>query len=59
MAERLAALLRFWDVLQGPRYAFWAFGSHPTLEDLMEYIYGMTLEAWCPEAPPRCASTWR
>ncbi|ATB33618.1 hypothetical protein [Melittangium boletus] len=48
MARRLAALVRFWDVLQGPRYAFW-FEREYTLEELVEDIYGKTLEAWCPE----------
>ncbi|OJH36559.1 hypothetical protein [Cystobacter ferrugineus] len=47
MARRLAALLRFWDVLQVPRYAFW-FDREYTLDELVEDIYGMTLEAWCP-----------
>ncbi|WNG22782.1 hypothetical protein F0U62_01130 [Cystobacter fuscus] len=47
MAGRLAALLRFWDVLQGPRYAFW-FDREYTLDELVKDIYGMTLEAWCP-----------
>jgi hypothetical protein len=51
MAHRLAALLRFWDVLQGPRYAFWSFDQKYTLEELMEDIYRKTLEAWCPEGP--------
>ncbi|MFY0525134.1 hypothetical protein ACN28I_18990 [Archangium gephyra] len=50
MANRLASLLRFWDVLQSPRYAFWP-GRKYTLEELMEDIYGKTLEAWCPEGP--------
>ncbi|WNG21692.1 hypothetical protein [Cystobacter fuscus] len=50
MAERLAALLHFWDVLRGPRYAFW-FDREYTLEELVEDIYGMTLEAWCPGSP--------
>ncbi|QRN97567.1 hypothetical protein JRI60_00275 [Archangium violaceum] len=50
MANRLASLLRFWDVLQGPRYAFW-FGRKYTLEELMEDIYRKTLEAWCPGGP--------
>ena len=50
MARRLAALLRFWDVLQGPRYAFW-FDRKDTLEELMEDIYRETLEAWCPGGP--------
>ena len=50
MANRLASLLRFWDVLQGPRYAFWP-GKEYTLEELVEDIYRKTLEAWCPGGP--------
>jgi hypothetical protein len=50
MANRLASVLRFWEVLQGPRYAFW-FGRKYTLEELMEDIYRKTLEAWCPGGP--------
>jgi hypothetical protein len=50
MAKRLASLLRFWEVLQGPRYAF-RFGKKYTLEELMEDIYRKTLEAWCPGGP--------
>ena len=51
MAERLAALLRFWDVLQGPRYVYRVPDTHRTLDDLMDYIYRETLEAWCPGGP--------
>lgn len=40
----LAALLRFWEVLQGPRYAFW-FEQTDTLEALMKKLYDMMLEA--------------
>ncbi len=47
MAQRLAALLRFWDVLQGARYAYWHDRQY-TLDELVEDIYGRTLEAWCP-----------
>ncbi|HYO51631.1 hypothetical protein [Archangium sp.] len=50
MANRLASVLRFWDVLQGPRYAFWPSRKY-TLEELMEDIYRKTLEAWCPGGP--------
>ncbi|MCY1083559.1 hypothetical protein [Archangium lansingense] len=50
MANRLASLLRFWDVLLGPRYAFWP-GKKYTLEELMDDIYRKTLEAWCPGGP--------
>ncbi|OJH36563.1 hypothetical protein BON30_32935 [Cystobacter ferrugineus] len=51
MARRLAALLRFWDVLQGPCYAYRVPDTHHTLDELMEYIYRETLEAWCPRGP--------
>jgi len=50
MANRLASVLRFWEVLQSPRYAF-RFGKQYTLEDLLEDLYGKTLEAWCPGGP--------
>jgi hypothetical protein len=50
VANRLASVLRFWDVLQGPRYAFWP-GRKYTLEELMKDLYGKTLEAWCPGGP--------
>jgi hypothetical protein len=51
MANRLTSVLRFWDVLQGPRYAFWSFEQKYTLEELLEDIYRKTLEAWCPGGP--------
>jgi hypothetical protein len=51
MARRLTALLRFWDVLQGPRYAYRVPDTHHTLDDLMDSIYRKTLEAWCPGGP--------
>ena len=51
MASRLAAVLRFWEVLQGLRYAFWSFDQKYTLEELMDDIYRKTLEAWCPGGP--------
>jgi hypothetical protein len=51
MARRLAALLRFWDVLQGPRYAYRVPDTHHTLDDLTNSIYRKTLEAWCPGGP--------
>jgi hypothetical protein len=50
MANRLASVLRFWEVLQGPRYAF-RFGKKYTLEELLEDLYRKTLEAWCPSGP--------
>jgi hypothetical protein len=51
MANRFAALLRFWEVLQVPRYAFWSFERKSTLEELLDNIYRKTLEAWCPRGP--------
>ena len=51
MANRLASLLRFWDVLQGPRYAFWSVDQKYTLDELMDDSYRKTLEAWCPGGP--------
>lgn len=48
-ARRLAALLRFWNVLQGPRYAYRVPDTHHSLEELMDDLYRPTLEAWCPE----------
>ncbi|ATB32326.1 hypothetical protein [Melittangium boletus] len=48
MARRLAALLSFWDVLQGPLYAYRVPDTHHTLDEIIAYIYGMTLDAWCP-----------
>ncbi len=48
MARRLAALLRFWEVLEGPRYAFWSYEQTYTLEALVQDLYGKTLEAWSP-----------
>jgi hypothetical protein len=51
IANRLASLLRFWEVLQGPRYAFWGFNDNYTLEELVDDIWRMTLKAWCPGGP--------
>ena len=51
MARRFAALLRFWDVLQGPRYAYRVPDTHHSLDEIIAYIYGVTLEAWCPGGP--------
>ncbi|HYO51628.1 hypothetical protein [Archangium sp.] len=50
MANRLASLLRFWEELQVPRYAF-RFGKKYTLEELMEDLWRKSLEAWCPGGP--------
>jgi len=51
MANRFAAVLRFWEVLQGPRYVYRLPGTHQSIDDLMKYIYRETLEAWCPGGP--------
>ncbi len=51
MANRLASVLRFWEVLQVPRYAFWSFDDNYTLEELMDDIWRKTLEAWYPGGP--------
>ncbi|HYO51170.1 hypothetical protein [Archangium sp.] len=51
MANRFASVLRCWDVLQGPRYAFWSFDQKYSLEELMEDIYRKTLHAWAPGGP--------
>jgi hypothetical protein len=44
-------VLRFWEVLQGPRYAFWSFDQEYTLEELLADIYREPLAAWCPGGP--------
>ena len=51
MAPRLAALLPFWEVLQGPRYLYRSREHGDTLEQMLEGIYRPTLEAWCPGGP--------
>ena len=52
MADRLASVLRFWDVLQGPRYVYRLPGTHHnTIDGLMEERWRKTLEAWCPGGP--------
>lgn len=38
-------------MLQGPRYAYRVPDTYPTLDELMEFIYRTTLEAWCPGGP--------
>jgi hypothetical protein len=51
MANRLASVLRFWDVLQGPRYVYRLPGTHHTIDGLMEDRWRKSLEAWCPGGP--------
>lgn len=50
MAARLGAVLRLWEPLQIPRYLHKKLGRTYTLGELLEEIYGETLEAWCPRA---------
>lgn len=50
MRQRFAALSRFWDVLQGPRYAYRTSDARQ-LDELVASIHGVTLEAWCPGGP--------
>ncbi|WP_152622402.1 hypothetical protein [Archangium violaceum] len=52
MAARFGAVLRHWDSLQLPRYLHKKLGVAHTLEELLEEIYGRTLEAWCPGVRP-------
>lgn len=52
MSARLSAVLRFWDSLSVPRYQHKTFNRFYTLEELITDIYGRTLNAWCPKAPP-------
>lgn len=52
MAARLGAVLRYWDSLQLPRYLHKKHGVAYTLGELLEEIYGRTLEAWCPGVRP-------
>ncbi|HEX5754270.1 MAG TPA: hypothetical protein VFZ09_49260 [Archangium sp.] len=48
-AQRLQAVLRFWEPLQGARYLFKKLGAAHTLEELMVAACGWALEAWYPE----------
>lgn len=49
MAARLAAVLRFWDLLSLARYRHIELEVDYTLEQLMQLRYGRTFEAWCPK----------
>ncbi|MFE8596189.1 hypothetical protein [Archangium violaceum] len=49
MAQRLHAVLRFWEPLQGARYLFKKLGATHTLEELMVAACGWALDAWSPE----------
>jgi hypothetical protein len=47
-AQRLCAVLRFWEPLQSARYLFKTLGAALTLEELMVAAYDWALDAWCP-----------
>jgi hypothetical protein len=55
MAQRLQAVLRFWEPLQSVRYLFSAPSAALTLEELMGDSCAWVMEAWCPvgEGPVR------
>lgn len=50
MAQRLAAVLRFWAPLQSVRYLYSSPSARLTLEELMMTACDWTLTAWCPES---------
>ncbi|WNG44580.1 hypothetical protein F0U60_11095 [Archangium minus] len=47
-AQRLQAVLRFWEPLQSVRYLFKTLGTELSLEDLMKASSGWAMDAWCP-----------
>ena len=47
-AQRLRAVLRFWQPLQSARYLFKSLGRPLLLEDLMVASCDWALDAWCP-----------
>ncbi|AKJ01476.1 hypothetical protein ATI61_103184 [Archangium gephyra] len=49
MAQRLQAVLRFWEPLQCACYLYKRLGEAYTLEELMVAACGWALDAWCPE----------
>ncbi|HEX8436342.1 hypothetical protein [Archangium sp.] len=48
-AQRLQAVLRFWEPLQSVRYLFRTLEASLTLEELMEASCAWAMDAWCPE----------
>lgn len=48
-AQRLAAVLRFWDSLQHGRYLYQTLNTFMSLEALMTAACGWAMDAWCPE----------
>jgi hypothetical protein len=48
MAERLRAVLHFWEPLQSARYRFKTLGDVLSLEDLMRTACAWAIEAWDP-----------
>jgi hypothetical protein len=47
-AQRLQAVLRFWEPLQCAHYLFKKLGAAHTLEELMVASCDWALDAWCP-----------
>jgi hypothetical protein len=47
-ALRLQAVLRFWELLQAPRYHFRRLNVLLTLEELMVASCDWAMDAWCP-----------
>jgi hypothetical protein len=54
-AQRLQAVLRFWEPLQSVRYLYKTPGEALTLEQLLVLACDWAMDAWCPEekAPVR------
>jgi hypothetical protein len=48
-AQRLQAVLRFWEPLQCAGYLFKSPGAAHTLEELMVAACDWAMDAWCPE----------
>ncbi len=47
-AQRLQAVLRFWQPLQSVRYLFKVLGKTLTLDELMSTACDWAIDAWCP-----------
>ncbi|WNG30312.1 hypothetical protein F0U62_44610 [Cystobacter fuscus] len=48
-AQRLQAVLGFWDALQHGRYIHQRLNTFLTLEELLASACGWAMDAWCPE----------
>lgn len=49
-ANRLLAVLRFWEPLQSARYLFKTLGTVLSLEELMMSSNDWAVDAWCPQS---------